>query len=935
VAGVQRALEQAVQYHRQGRLHDAERLYRDALRESPRDFDTLNMLGVLKLQQGGASDALPLLQQAIEVRPNALDVLSNLSVALLALNRPAEALANFDKILSVQSQDVSALFGRGTVLAQLGRPDEALVSLDRALSVNPNHAPALFNRATILAGLGRYPGALLAYDRVIALVPGHVDALNNRGNVLAQLERYAEAVASYDRVLAIKPDHVGALTNRAAALRQLGRYDEALASCDRALAVDPNYIDALNNRGNVLLQLDRAAEALECYDRVLTSRRENPEALVNSAFASHALGNYEESLRCAEEALALDPDYANAAQIRGHALARLGRLDEAVESYERALAIDPDHREALINLVWALRDLDRPEEALLRCQQALAVKGDDVDLLYQCALLLARLQRFGEAAACYEQMLMLKPDSVEALVGKASILTHYWRFAESLVLLEQALSIRANDVDILSRRAYAHARLGRLDEACAGYERVLAIDPGNLEVLGELAGCYVSMGDWQRAGPVVDQLDRWIADGTLIGSPFVLLGRPLSAAVLSQYTTRFVAKNFPERKPLARERRSPDHGRIRVAYLSADFRLHATGYLAAGLFEQHDRSRFEIIGVSLGPDDGSEVRARLVRAFDQFHDVGSRSDREVAQLLQDLGVDIAIDLMGHTRLSRPGIFAYRPAAIRVAFLGYPGSTGANFIDYLIADRVVVPPEDQASYTEQIVRLPDSYQVNDSKRPIAERVPSRSEIGLPENAFVFCSFNQIWKINRPIFAIWMRLLRAVEGSVLWLIKSNDFAMANLRKEAQAQGVEPQRLIFASQLEHSAHLARLKLADLVLDTLPCNAHTTASDALWAGVPLVTCTGPTFAGRVAASLLHAVGLPELVTDNLDDYEVLALKLATDPPLLKSVVSRLAQNRLTHPLFDTARFTRHIEAAYTTMWETSQRGEAPRAFSVEPIEH
>jgi predicted O-linked N-acetylglucosamine transferase (SPINDLY family) len=934
VAGVQRALEQAVQYHRQGRLHDAERLYRDALRESPHDFDTLNMLSVLKLQQGGASDALPLLQRAIEARPNALDVLSNLSVALLALNRPAEALANFDKILSVQAQDVSALFGRGTVLAQLGRPDEALASLDRALSVNPNHAPALFNRATILAGLGRYPGALVAYDRVIALVPGHVDALNNRGNVLAQLERYEEAVASYDRALAIKPDHVGALTNRSAALRHLRRYDEALASCDRALAVDPNYIDALNNRGNVLLQLDRPAEALECYDRVLTLRRENPEALVNSAFAFHALGNYDESLRCAEEALALDPDYANAAQIRGHALARLGRLDEAVDSYERALAIDPDHRGALINLMMALSDLDRREEALVRCEQVLAAKSDDVDLLYQCALILARLQRLGNALACYEQMLILKPDSVEALVGKASILTHNWRFGEALVVLEQALSIRPNDADILSRRAYAHGRLQRLDEACAGYERILAINPDNADVLGELAGCYISMCDWQGAAQIQERIGPQIMDGTLTVSPFVLLGLPVSTAVLSECTTRFVAQNVPKREPLARER-NPDHGRIRVAYLSADFRRHATAYLTAGLFERHDRSRFEIIGVSLWPDDGSEMRARLLRAFDQFHDVASRSDRDVAQLLQDIGVDIAVDLMGHTRLSRPGIFAYRPAPIQVAYLGYPGPMGADFIDYIIADRIVLPPEQQSLYAEQVVRLPDSYQVNDSKRLIAERVPSRSEMGLPEHAFVFCSFNQIWKINKPMFDIWMRLLRAVEGSVLWLIHSNDFATANLRREAQAQGVEPQRLVFASNCEQSLHLARLKLADLILDTLPCNAHTTASDALWAGVPLVTCTGPTFAGRVAASLLNAVGLPELVTDGLDDYEALALKLATDPALLKSVVSRLAQNRLTHPLFDTARFTRHIEAAYATMWETWQRGEAPKAFSVEPIEH
>jgi predicted O-linked N-acetylglucosamine transferase (SPINDLY family) len=386
--------------------------------------------------------------------------------------------------------------------------------------------------------------------------------------------------------------------------------------------------------------------------------------------------------------------------------------------------------------------------------------------------------------------------------------------------------------------------------------------------------------------------------------------------------------------PKAPRARAADHGgRIRLAYLSADFRHHATAYLVAELFELHDRDRFEVIGISFGADDRSEVRARLVRAFDRFHDVSSTSDREVASLMQELEVDIAVDLKGHTEGARLPILAARPAPLQVSYLGYPSTMGADFIDYVVADQVVLPLDQQPFYPEKIVHLPECYQVNDSKRRIASRIPARRELGLPEDAFVFCCFNNNWKINAAMFDIWMRLLRAVDGSVLWLFRSNDLATANLRAEAKARGIDPARLVFAPFLDLPDHLARLKRADLFLDTLPCNAHTTASDSLWAGLPVLTCVGHTFAGRVAASLLNCVGLPELVTNDLDEYEALALRLARDPPLLQSIRRRLEQNRLSAPLFDTDRFRRHIEAAYTTMWEMHRRGESPRSFRVEPI--
>jgi len=413
----------------------------------------------------------------------------------------------------------------------------------------------------------------------------------------------------------------------------------------------------------------------------------------------------------------------------------------------------------------------------------------------------------------------------------------------------------------------------------------------------------------------------------------VLLGYSDDPALQLQCAKNYVAYKIPLRPQPFWTGEVWRHTKLRVAYLSADLHTHATAHLMAGLFEQHDRSRFEIIGISYGVDDHSEMRKRLVAAFDQFRDVRGNSDEEVAKLLHNLNVDVAVDLKGYTHDARPIILAYRPAPIQVNYLGYPGTMGAEFIDYIVADKIVVPFERQQFYTEKIVHLPDSYQINDTTRRIAEVVPDRQAIGLPQRGFVFCCFSNNWKITPEIFGVWMRLLHQIKDSALWLLRDNKSAELNLRNEAQKLGVDPLRLIFSGRLPLDQHLARHLLADLVLDTLPYNAHTTASDALWAGIPLLTCMGGAFARRVAASLANAAGLSELVATSLDEYEALALKLARDSVMLAEVKAKLARNRNTCPLFNTERFTRHIEAAYTAMWEIWQRGEIPRSFSVTPI--
>jgi protein O-GlcNAc transferase len=379
----------------------------------------------------------------------------------------------------------------------------------------------------------------------------------------------------------------------------------------------------------------------------------------------------------------------------------------------------------------------------------------------------------------------------------------------------------------------------------------------------------------------------------------------------------------PQRLPAIHAPAIHDRTRLRIAYVSADFCRHATAHLAAGLFEQHDRSRFEVLAVSLGPDDDSDMRARLINAFDHFHDAKAKSDHEVARLIADLEVDIAIAMTER----RPAIFAERPAPIAVSYLVFPGTTGADFYDYVIADPIVLPIDQQPYYSEKIVHLPGSYQINDSKRTIAE-MPTRREAELPEDGFVFCCFNNPAKISTEMFDVWMRLLLAKDDAVLWLLRDDQATEANLRREAAARGVDPARLVFTHRLEPPQHLARHGLADLFLDTLPYGAHTTASDALYSGLPVVTCRGRTFAGRVGASLLHALGLDELVTDSRTAYESLALRLAFNPTYLSSIREKLKQNRASHPLFDTARTCRHIEAAYSRMWELLRGGEKPTSF-------
>lgn len=687
-------------------------------------------------------------------------------------------------------------------------------------------------------------------------------------------------------------------------LLQLNMPLEALECFERALAFDPADAFLLNDRGNALQSLRRYPEALASYDRALQGRREFAAAFTNRGNALRALQRFDEALADLDAAVRIKADFPEALNNRGNVLRDLGRLPEALDNFTAALALRPDFALAECNRGHTLLDLRRPDEAL----------------------------------ACFERVLQSLPDAGEALFGRASALLQLrQRLDQALVDFERSADCGIERTEALVGQASVLAELQRHREAAACLAEALEVTPDREYARGSLLYSKLQACDWTGMAAQVSELQSLLQRRRRVTHPLSLLPLIDSPEIQLTSAQTLVEDKYPQDNSLGpclpRAARNVER-RLRVAYVSADFREHPVSRLLVGVLEAHDRERFEILGISLAGGEGGAFEQRVRRSFDSVIDVAARSDREVAQLLREQEVDIAVDLMGFTQGLRLGIFAHRVAPVQVNYLGYAGTSGAPYMDYLLADEVVVPRGQEQAYSEQVVRMPHCYLPYDNRLAIGA-APTRLEAGLPERGMVFCAFTSPYKINSEVFGIWMRLLRAVPESVLWLREMPDETRENLQREAQARRVDPKRLIFAAHVASmEEHLGRHALADLYLDTLPYNAHSTACDALWAGVPVLTCPGSSFASRVAASALTAVGLSELIAPDLPNYERLALELAQQPHRLRELREKLARQRLQAPLFDTERVCRHVEAAYRGMVEHAMRGEAPVGFSV-PIQN
>ena len=632
--------------------------------------------------------------------------------------------------------------------------------------------------------------------------------------------------------------------------------------------------------------------------------------------ATKGLGRTADAASAFKRVTELNPTYAAGFNNLGATLKDQGKLDEAIAAYNKALSIKPDYAEAYNNMGITLQEQGKLDEAIAAYNKALSIKPDYADAYNNMGNALKDQGKLDEAIAAYNKALSIKPDYAEAYNNMGIALKEQGKLDEAIAAYNKALSIKPDYAEAYNNMGNALKDQGKLDEAIAAYNKALSIKPDYADARAQCLHQLAHICDWSA----IEAARSHVTELGIIGKsvpPFTVL--PLEDAPdRHRLRSELYAQEKLLRKPLpapAKPSQKPE--RLRIGYFSADFHNHATMYLMAQIFAAHDKTRFEIFAYSYGADKQDEMRKKLVSAVDVFHDVRGMNDIQIVELARAEGLDIAIDLKGFTQNTRLAPFAYGLAPVQISYLGYPGTLGADFIDYIVADPVVIPTDNRQYYSEQVIYLPNTYQPTDNTRVISDKTITREDMRLPSNGFVFCCFNNNYKISPKEFDIWMRLLGGVESSVLWLLKSNKWAEHYLKREAEARGISAERLIFAEKVPQAEHLARQKLADLFLDTFNYNAHTTTSDALWAGLPVVTKLGEGFAARVAGSLLTAIDLPELITESEEAYEALALTLATDPKRLGQIKSKLDRNRLTQPLFDSEMYTRHLEAGYQMAYD------------------
>lgn len=844
-------------------------------------------------------------RRVIKSEPSHVPALNLLTIALMNTNRFAEAEPFIARAVKLnQGSDVS-FYNYGLIAKQLNKSALAHEQFTRALRLNPNVRESWNNRGAVCNDLGQYEAAISDFDRSIALDRNYPDPHANKGKSLLELGRHQEALAAYDRALSLRPDLAEAWLGRGTVLARLRRRTEALAAIERALSIRADLAEAWIGRGNALYELRRYEDAFASYDR----------------------------------ALGIAPQAAAAWLGRGNAFADLKRYDEALTAYDKALSIKPDSTEAMVGRGNVFVGLKRHHDALALYDAALSCRAGSAEAWLGRGNVFLDLRRHDEALAAYDKALSIAPDLAEAWLGRGNIFADIKRYSEALEGYDKALSLRSDLAEAWFGRGNIFADLRRHDDAFAAFDRAWSLNRDLPGVEGARLYSKLNCCDWTDIEAEKARLIESIRAGEGACQPFALLSIAASAE-----DQRRSADLWIERLPGLAARKSFDAvpaeavaaeaDKIRIGYLSADFRTHPVSYLSAGLFEAHDRTRFETHGFSVGPTDDSDLRKRLERSFVGFTHLDGRSDDEIVGCIKAAKIDILVDLMGHTLGARLGVVAQRPAPILVNYLGFAGTVGGGLLDYVVADERAIPAADRKYFSEKVVWLPHCFMPHDAEgRAMSHDGLDRREQGLPAEGLVFCGFNNAYKLNPETFRSWMRILKDVEGSVVWLSDLQDVAKSNLRRAAEASGIDPQRLVFATRVASTAdHLARHRLADLFLDALPYNAHTTASDALWAGLPVLTLAGEAFAGRVAASLLHAVGLAELITHSRDEYEERAIALALDPEKLHGIRETLEQRRLTTPLFDTPLHARNLDDAFEAMVRRYRAGLPPDHIEISP---
>ncbi len=832
----------------------------------PLSSRTLFRMGVTCLKERKFEEAEHFLKRTTEIDPEFADAWCNRGIAFASRGQPAMAENAFRKAAGLRPDRSDFLRNLGSSLIASAKYEEAAECFKQSLNLDPTSLVALLSMAKLLAGFGKSHVALNCLHRILMLQPQHQQALD----LLPRVQNIPDSSSPHANLDQLEFRKV---LDRGLAFGNAKQFEAALAEFKLATRMNPTSAEAFAYLGSSQIELKQDDEAIESFHS--------------------SLGN------CAGQAVL----YLNL----GGLYERQGKMETAINCFRAAILCSPEYEKAYLNL----------------------------------GRIFARQRKFGEAIEHITKAIQLAPTSYEALY-QLGVVQYMLDDTEAAInCLRHAMQFNEDDPNGFALLAQSLVNRGDLEDGAKAAERALNIQPAHEGALSTLIHQLQHMCNWDQLDTLAKRAISITSDGSQLAeanflsepfSPFtfVALTTATTPEQQMQCATRYIALRqskltYPE---IVNEHKS-NRRVITIGYLSADFREHPVAYLIAGLFEEHDRNRFQVFGYSYGADDGSGIRNRIKQGFDRFVELKDASDLEAAQKIAADEVDIIIDLTGHTRGWRVDILAHRPAPVIVHYLGYPGTTGAPFIDYLVVDEFVVPSDQSSNYSEKLVYLPGSFLVNDCQHRLGPNLLTRTDCKLPLDAFVFCCFNGGYKITPLVFDIWMKLLESIPTAVLWLKDTNRFANLNLLREAERRGIQGSRLIFAARCDSlQEHIARYRLADLFLDTFPYNAHTTASDSLLAGCPVLTYAGNAFSARVAGSLLRAVGLPELIATTWDEYQSIALNLAQNPLRLAGLRARLNGSRDTSSLFKMDVFARNIEKAYIKMWAIHLAGELPRSF-------
>lgn len=749
-----------------------------------------------------------------------------------------------------------------------------------------------------------------------------------KGNLFLQENKFIEAEEAYLESLKWAPNRASILINLSKVQIYLNKLDEAKINLDKA-SVTGKTPQILINHGLIEIKSFNYGLAFKLFHEALLLDPNNLEALFESIGIAHRDKDYEKAIHLLDRVLKIIPEDSKFWNLKGNVFYEMKKFWEAEKCYDQSIILESSVAEYYYNRGNAKRNLDKYDEALQNFNEAINKNNNFFDAFLNKANLLYHIKKYQDAIDTLNKAIEMKPDYFEAFVIKGVIHNDLANYEDAIRNYQTALKIKPDHPETLLNLGNTLSQHGQYDGARINYEEAYRINPDIRLLLGSLLFSKMKVCHWNNLANLKIELETKIQSGKSCALPFPLITILNDESLIS----RAAENSFKELTQTPHKEHAylnSGKKKIRIGYFSSDFYNHATSYLMSSLFDLHDRSKFEIIAFSFGPSVEDEYRSILKNSFDEFIEIQNLSDLDAANLARKMNIDIAVDLKGHTQGSRAGIFAYRAAPIQVNYIGYPGSMGLGFIDYIIADKVIIDHKNQDFFTEKVVYLPNCYQVNDNNKKVSNSIITREHYGLPLDKFIFCSFNNNYKITPEIFDVWMNILRKVDNSILWLLVDNPWAKDNLIKEASNRGISSDRIYFASKMDLADHLARHRLADLFLDTFPCSAHTTASDALWVGLPLLTLRGNTFASRVASSLLTELNLPELITNSIEEYESVAISLANEKTKLSTIKKTLELNKLNGTLFNIDLYRQNIEKAYLNMYEKYLNHQAPPTINL-----